>query len=742
MQQNRRGLAAGSAPAGRRWSSTSVRRTVAAIGGGLLVVLLLTAGYAAWVMRQHEIDDWRRQLGSLSLVLAESTAQTMASSFKVLDGIAEAIHEVHGTGEAARNTALGTQQFYQVMRDKISGLPQIDVASVVAADGRVLNFTRQYPAPAINLSERDYFQHHASHADDLPYLSQPVRNKGNGKWTFYISRRLSHPNGQFAGVVLVGVSCEFFSSFFKNVSLGEHASVSLYRRDFTLLARWPQVEKLMGEQVLNGTTYAVISAGLTDDVRLTRGPRAAADNREVTRMGAVRQVRDYPLVINATITEELLMAGWWSKLRLLGAVLLASLAALLVAFYMVGRLLMRRELDATRAIELKDQADSANRAKSDFLAMMSHEIRTPMSAIAGMSELMLETQLDPAQRSYAVNVHQGVGELMHIINEVLDFSKIESGHMQLEMQPFDPAAQVAQVVALHSAAAERKGLKLQAQIGIGPKLVMGDAGRVRQVLGNLVNNAIKFTAAGTVNIAYEAHADGGLAGSWRLCYAVTDSGIGIAADVQQRLFKPFSQADSQISGQYGGTGLGLAICRRLVAMMGGTIGCVSAPGAGAKFHFDVACRLAAASPAQDMPQAAIPAAATAGQEVQRHVLLADDTLMNRQLACILLKRLGCQVTEAENGAEALQLLEQRPFDLVLMDCMMPVMTGYEACRRLRTTEAQAGRPRVPVIALTASAIDGDRQRCLEAGMDDYLSKPFTAAQLGEIVRRWCGETVA
>ncbi|MYM92107.1 hybrid sensor histidine kinase/response regulator, partial [Rugamonas sp. FT82W] len=255
-------------------------------------------------------------------------------------------------------------------------------------------------------------------------------------------------------------------------------------------------------------------------------------------------------------------------------------------------LLARRARDAERAQALRRQADAANLAKSRFLAMMSHEIRTPMGGVAGMAELMLETGLDPVQRGYAQNVCRGIGELTHIINEVLDFSKIESGHMQLEQQPFDPAAQLEQVIALHRAAAERKGLRLEAGAGAGPLWVRGDAARLRQVLGNLLSNAIKFSPSGVIALDYSAEVDGVRTGLWRLRYSVSDQGIGIDEAAQARLFEPYAQADSTISGQYGGTGLGLAICKRLVELMGGRITCASRPGAGARFTVELPVRLA------------------------------------------------------------------------------------------------------------------------------------------------------
>jgi signal transduction histidine kinase/ActR/RegA family two-component response regulator len=720
----------------------TARRAIQLLGGGLLLLLLATTVYSGWVLRQHEIDDWRHNLDSLSLVLAESTAQTMSSSYQVLDSMVETAQALDGHGPQPLAAALREQPLYQGLRDKISGLPQIDVATFVAADGTVLNFTRSYPAPAINLAERDYFRYHQQHADSTPYLSAPVRNKGNGKWTFYLSRRLSHADGSFAGVALVGVACDFLSGFYSKVSLGQHAAVTLYRRDLTMLARWPMAEQLMGKQVTNGSTHAVISQGKNHDVVLSSTPRAADNERQVLRMGAVRMVRDYPLIINATITEDLLLEGWWRSLRLLGSVALVGALALVWALWVVGVLLRRRERDAEQAQWLGRQANAASEAKSRFLAMMSHEIRTPMSAIAGMSELMLQTPLSAEQRGYAANVHRGVTDLMHIINEVLDFSKIEAGQMTLETLEFEPAALLRQVVALHQAAAAAKGLRLELALEAGPQWLRGDPARLRQVLGNLVNNAIKFSSDGAIRIACRAWADGAApaAGRWWLELAVEDSGIGIDVAAQGRLFEPFSQADAHVSSKYGGTGLGLAICKRLVHLMGGDIVCHSVPGQGSRFAFSVPCQLAAA-PAAAATLAVVPApgpeaAADAIAAGAPRVLVAEDTEMNRQLARILMTRMGWQVDEAANGALALEAMAAQRYDLVLMDCMMPDMNGYDASREQRRREQAAGAPRMPIIALTASAIEGDRVRCLEAGMDDYLSKPYTGAQLQAMVGRW------
>jgi signal transduction histidine kinase/ActR/RegA family two-component response regulator len=724
-------------------SQRSGARNATTLIGSLMIVLLIVATIASsWVLHDRAIEDWRRDLGNLSLVLAENTAQTMASAYMVLDSIGELVENANVTNQAGMLSTFHNMATHQILRDRISGLPQVDVVSIVGANGDVLNFTRAFPAPAINLAERDDFVHHRDNVDPAVFLSAPVRNKGNGKWTFYISRRVNSSEGRFLGMILVGISSDFFGNFFKNVSLGEQASVSLMRQDYTLLARWPAAEQLMNTKSLLGATHAVLSTGRTHDVILTTAPRPVDNLRKTPRMAAVRMVRGYPLAMTITITEDLYLSSWRGTVRLLGGIGLASLLALGVAFILMARLLKRREQDAEQSLALKREADEANAAKSNFLAMMSHEIRTPMNGILGMAELLLGTRLDTSQRSYANNVHNGTQHLMKIINEILDFSKVEAGHMEIDLVTFDPVLLINEVIELHRAGASAKQLQIKAEIGAtGGLLAIADANRIRQVLSNLINNAIKFTPAGSVSVRFEAVPDAVDPLLVQLDYHVADSGIGISAQAQQRLFEPFVQADNTIGRKYGGTGLGLAICKRLVELMHGEITCHSEIGSGTRFAFRIPARLAAppavAAPviASDVTAATpLPPQQTSVQALQ--VLVVEDTEMNRQLVRILLGKRGCVVEEAVNGALAVEMRARKRYDLILMDCMMPVMDGYEATRVLRAREALSGDPRTPIVALTASAIDGDRERCLKAGMDDYLAKPFSAAQLIAMIEKW------
>ena len=378
-------------------------------------------------------------------------------------------------------------------------------------------------------------------------------------------------------------------------------------------------------------------------------------------------------------------------------------------------------------------AEAANRRKSEFLANMSHEMRTFMNGILGMTELALATELDARQREYLGIVKSSADALLNIINDILDLSKIEAGKFTIERLPYALRPVVEGVIQLMSVQARDKGLTLSWAIAPEvPEIVLGDGNRLRQVLLNLLGNAVKFTARGNVDLAVSLPSDAD--GCGRLQFAVTDTGPGIAPEQQCRVFEPYEQEDSSTARHYGGTGLGLNICRHLVELMGGSMGLNSEPGLGSRFWFTRPCRHEAGLLPAPMPSPHQPERRSRASRV----LLVEDHPTNQKLALWLLQRQGYQVTLAQHGAEALHLLKTLAFDVVLMDVQMPVMDGLEATRRIRELERERGHKHHPIIAMTAGAIVGDREKCLAAGMDDYISKPITASLLFAKLDHWLG----
>lgn len=388
----------------------------------------------------------------------------------------------------------------------------------------------------------------------------------------------------------------------------------------------------------------------------------------------------------------------------------------------------QRELTAA-LVAAKEAAEANVRAKSEFLANISHELRTPMNGVIGMADLLLGEELTTTQREYAEIIRTSAEHLLALLNEILDFSKIEAGAMTIERIPFATTALIESVIDVFRAEAGKKGLALAADISPRlPAALLGDPLRLRQALANLVGNALKFTAAGSVTVAADWQ-DG------RFFLAVRDTGIGIDEATRAKLFTPFTQADGSTTRKYGGTGLGLAISKRLVELMGGTIDVDSRPGQGSTFRIELPAPLATLGEenAASQPVPAVTAAAAEKGARSLSILVAEDNRVNQKVVTAMLERLGHRVTLANDGREAVEIFRDGDFDLILMDALMPEMDGFAATRAIRRMEAERGG-HVTIVALTASVLEGDREKCLAAGMDDFLAKPITLDSLNKLLQ--------
>ncbi|SDW55280.1 Signal transduction histidine kinase [Pseudomonas syringae] len=390
---------------------------------------------------------------------------------------------------------------------------------------------------------------------------------------------------------------------------------------------------------------------------------------------------------------------------------------------------LEQQRSVAQLIQMREEAEQANRAKSDFLAMMSHELRTPMNGVLGMLQLMETTRMTDEQSEYATLATESTEHLLRVINDILDFSRIERDALQMEGITFNLAELVsASTHAFNHSALQRKLLlKLHIQPGLEALTVVGDPTRIRQILVNLIGNALKFTEQGTVSV----DAEWAMLDHDRLRFTCTvhDSGIGIEADRLESMFDAFRQADSSISRRYGGTGLGLPIARTLAERMGGTLRAQSEEGSGSVFTLKIPLAVSRDVPVDVSEQPS----ALGAHDGQRKILLVEDNPVNRTVVQAMLHQMGCEVDVAVDGAEAVLKAGTGHYALILMDCRLPVMDGYEATRRIR----QLSRlKRIPIIALTANALQGDRDACLQAGMDDYLAKPFKHADLQKVLLRW------
>lgn len=697
------------------------RTLIVATCAALLLTIGATLGVALYGARVSEIEEWREQLDGTALLLAGQTEQEMGAADLLLDGMLERIRLLGVRDGDDLRRRLGGAEEFQRLRERTRVLPQIDVASIVAADGQVINFTRSFPAPPINLAERDYFQAHRARADLGLYISAPVRNKGNGAWTFYLSRRIVAPDGSFLGVVLAGISSRQISNFYGKIKLDGQGTVTLFRRDRTVLARWPADDAVLGTIASDVRSYEQIERQLRiSGTAVDDKVQPVAGAGQARTLAAERVIPQYPLMIKVAIPEQVFLGQWRYFARQLGLVGAVCGLAVLAACVTVWRAMHKRDLALREQRTLKASADHANEAKSIFLAMMSHEIRTPLTAIIGFAEQLAQQGHTEAGELGGIIARNGQ-HLLQLMNDVLDMSKVESGKLVLERLPFAPAEVLDTVSALMRGSARQRGVAYTAELrATVPPQVLGDPTRWRQILLNLVSNAIKFTEQGGIDVAlwYDQERE-------ILYCRVRDTGIGMTAQQVAALFTPFHQADSTVARRFGGTGLGLYLVHQLAAAMGGGVAVESNPGVGTSMTVSIqAPRAVIAEPA---PAAS---ADSAPPQLAGRVLVVEDGADNRMLVRALLENMGVEVLCADNGAQGVERAQATLPDLVLMDIHMPVMDGVTATARLR----QAGFQR-PVVALTADVMAADRAHYLAAGFDDCLAKPIDRAAFERVVTR-------
>ena len=378
--------------------------------------------------------------------------------------------------------------------------------------------------------------------------------------------------------------------------------------------------------------------------------------------------------------------------------------------------------------QARDRAEEMSQAKGEFLANMSHEIRTPMNGVIGTLQLLSDTDLGNAQQEYVDTAHKSAQSLLTILNDILDLSKIEAGKLNIELIPLELREIVTELITLHTMTADEKAIQLVADIDEKiPNILIGDPTRIRQILANLISNALKFTEKGHVLVRIRlVSSDDNNA---MVSFEVEDTGVGIEDHVKDKLFNEFTQADGSTTRKYGGTGLGLAIVRQLVEMMHGEFGVESTPGKGSTFWFRIPLEISSEQTLKQPNEFEQEFKGT----LSGHVLLVEDNPINQMIAQKMLEKIGLESTLAHDGQQALNMLEQNTYDAVLMDCQMPVLDGFEATRRIRE---QAALKALPVIAMTANVMEGDREKCIAAGMNDYIGKPVIEAALKKTLARW------